>query len=48
MALKAQQIDESKLWHLRLDHFNFLTLKVFRQKKMVQGLPFIKEKTGCF
>lgn len=44
MALKVQQIEESKLWHLRLGYLDFQSLKVLLQKKMVQGLPFIEEK----
>lgn len=43
VALKAHTNDESWLWHRRLGHLNFHSLKVLHQKNMVQGLPSIEE-----
>ncbi|KAL3534238.1 hypothetical protein ACH5RR_002699 [Cinchona calisaya] len=45
-ALKAQVIDSSWLWHKRLGHLNFRSLKVLQQKGMAYGLPKIEEKDG--
>ncbi|XP_028072574.1 uncharacterized protein LOC114274797 [Camellia sinensis] len=43
VSLKAHTNDESWLWHRRLGHLNFHSLKVLHQKNMVQGLPSIEE-----
>lgn len=43
MAMKAQVMDESWLWHLRLGHLNFQSLKVLHNKNMVHGLSKIEE-----
>ncbi|XP_048234351.1 uncharacterized protein LOC107262074 [Ricinus communis] len=40
-CLKASASDSSWLWHQRLGHLNFNSLKQLAQGRMVHGLPFI-------
>eukprot|EP00257_Ricinus_communis_P021530 XP_015581047.1 uncharacterized protein LOC107262074 [Ricinus communis] len=40
-CLKASASDSSWLWHQRLGHLNFISLKQLAQGRMVHGLPFI-------
>jgi hypothetical protein len=40
-CLNACVKDESWLWHMRLRHVNFDSLKMMTQKEMLKGLPFI-------
>jgi len=37
--LKTCVKDETWLWHIRLKHVNFDSLKMMEQKKMLKGLP---------
>jgi hypothetical protein len=37
--LKTCVKDETWLWHIRLRHVNFNSLKIMEQKKMLKGLP---------
>ena len=37
--LKICVKDETWLWHIRLRHVNFDSLKMMEQKKMLKGLP---------
>ena len=43
VALKMEVVDESRLWHRRLGHLNFQSLKTLQQKNLVYGLPSIQE-----
>ena len=46
-ALRVKH-DDSLLWHLRYGHLNYKSLKVFKNKNMVIGLPIINiEKQVC-
>ena len=42
-AFKTEVVADSWLWHRRLGHLNFQSLKKLEQKKMVYGLPPIHE-----
>ena len=42
-ALKTEVVADSWLWHRRLEHLNFQSLKKLEQKKMVYGRPPIHE-----
>lgn len=42
----AREENDSCLWHRRLGHLNYESLKLLYQKKMVYGLPRIEEKSG--
>ncbi|KAJ4764255.1 polyprotein [Rhynchospora pubera] len=44
VALKVDVEDLSWLWHKRLGHVNFESLKLLSRKNMVYGLPNIEEK----
>ena len=50
-ARRMELKDDPWLWHKRLGHLNFQSLKLLHQKNMVQGLPQIKEVSdvceGC-
>jgi len=41
MCLNACVKDETWLWHMRLGHVNFDSLKMMAQKEMLKGLPSI-------
>lgn len=43
VVLKMDVLDKSWLWHRRLGHLNFQSLKNLQQKNMVYGLPTIEE-----
>jgi len=38
--------NEEWLWHLRLGHLNFISLKMLASKKMVKGMPHIDHLDG--
>jgi len=40
-CLSAITNNEERLWHLRLGHLNFTSLKMLASKKMVKGMPYI-------
>jgi hypothetical protein len=40
-CLKAYVKDKTCLWHMKLWHVNFDSLKMMTQKKMLKGLPSI-------
>ena len=42
-AFKTEVVADSWLWHRRLGHLNFQSLKKLQQKQMVYGLPPIHE-----
>ncbi|KAM1349820.1 hypothetical protein EV1_003830 [Malus domestica] len=42
-AFKMEVQEDSKLWHKRLGHLNFQSLKKLQEKEMVHGLPSIQE-----
>ncbi|KAM2686587.1 hypothetical protein EV2_009459 [Malus domestica] len=50
-AFKMEVQEDSKLWHKRLGHLNFQSLKKLQEKEMVHGLPSIQENEeiceGC-
>ena len=43
IALKVDVIGDSWLWHRRLGHLNFASLKTLQHRNMVYGLPSIQE-----
>jgi transposase InsO family protein len=45
-SMMAREDNDSCLWHKRLGHLNYNSLKLLYQKKMVYGLPIIEEKSG--
>jgi transposase InsO family protein len=51
VALRADLVDDSWLWHRRFGHLNFQSLKLLQQQDLVYGLPSIHEKgdvcEGC-
>ena len=48
LALEAEKVDGSLLWHLRYGHLNQRSLQLLHQKSMVVGLPSIhSEKEIC-
>ena len=51
MCLKAYVKDETWLWHMRLGHVNFDSMKMTTQKEMLKGLPSIEHPNqlckGC-
>ncbi|CAL9029300.1 unnamed protein product, partial [Prunus brigantina] len=40
---KASVIEDSWIWHRRLGHLNFVSMKKMQQKEMVLGLPVLTE-----
>jgi transposase InsO family protein len=46
VSMMAREENDSCLWHRRLGHLNYESLKLLYQKKMVYGLPRIEEKAG--
>ncbi|GAU41145.1 hypothetical protein TSUD_190450 [Trifolium subterraneum] len=42
-CLKVTQSTETQLWHQRYVHLRFIGMKILAQKKMVHGLPYVKE-----
>ena len=42
MCLKACVKNETWLWHMRLGHLNFDSMKMMTQKEMLKGLPSIE------
>ncbi|CAL8169319.1 unnamed protein product [Prunus armeniaca] len=47
-VLKAENVEESHLWHMRYGHLNQRSLQLLHQKDMVVGLPSIQsEKAIC-
>src|ERR1044072_2337374 len=42
ICCKAAADNDNWLWHMRLGHFNFESIKFLARKKWVTGLPFIK------
>ncbi|XP_058722251.1 uncharacterized protein LOC131594177 [Vicia villosa] len=46
VSMMAREENDSCLWHKRLGHLNYESLKLLYQKKMVYGLPRIEEKYG--
>ena len=42
LCCKATVVDDNWLWHMRLGHFNFESIKFLANKKWVTGLPVIK------
>jgi len=50
-CLNAYVKDETWLWHMRIGHVNFDSLKMMAQKKMLKGLPSIinpnQLREGC-
>lgn len=46
VSMMAREENDSCLWHRRLGHLNYESLKLLYQKKMVYGLPRIEEKSG--
>ncbi|KAK2398761.1 putative mitochondrial protein [Trifolium repens] len=45
-SMMAREDNDSCLWHKKLGHLNYNSLKLLYQKKMVYGLPIIEEKSG--
>jgi len=41
-------VDDSRLWHRRLDYLNFSSLKLLHQKYMVQRLLFLQEMRDAY
>jgi len=50
-VLQAKEIDTNWLWHLRMGHLNFDSLRMLQQKGLVHGLPQIEKSSkvceGC-
>lgn len=46
IIMMAREENDSYLWHKRLGHLNYNSLKLLYQKKMVYGLSIIEEKFG--
>lgn len=51
MCLVAQTDDQSWLWHRRMGHINFSSMKKMVEKKLVEGMPSVKSQAqpceGC-
>ena len=48
MHLNLTQTNDSSLWHARLGHINFETIKSMQQRELVDGVPQLKfEKSIC-
>ncbi|KAM2288348.1 hypothetical protein ACFXTI_029233 [Malus domestica] len=45
-AFKMEVQEDSKLWHKRLGHLNFQSLKKLQEKEMVHGLPILRSDRG--
>ncbi|XP_020263269.1 uncharacterized protein LOC109839251 [Asparagus officinalis] len=45
-ALKVEEVNSSWLWHKRLGHLNFQSVKTLQSREMVYGLPTIEEIEG--
>lgn len=42
VCLLSKQVDESKLWHVRMGHVNYHALSLMKKDNMVNGMPVIK------
>jgi hypothetical protein len=42
-CLQVSKVDETYLWHYRYAHLNLKGLRTLNQKKMVKGLPEVKD-----
>lgn len=42
LCCKAVAVDDNWLWHMRLGHFNFESIKFLANKQWVTGLPVIQ------
>lgn len=42
LCCNATIVDDNCLWHMRLGHFNFESIKFLANKKWVADLPIIK------